>query len=87
MTLEWFRDLVIVIWGLAATVAVIIIVVLVLVGYFKVRPIVDSVKSVARTVENISACVEQEIVGPMAQIATFVQGFRQAMGMFRRDKK
>jgi len=84
--MDWFRDRVIVIWGLVATIGVIVIVVLALVAYFKVRPIINSVKSVTRTVENISACLEQEVVGPLAQVVTFIQGFRQAMGMIRRKK-
>ena len=86
MSLEWFRDLVIVIWGLAATLAVIIIVVLALVAYFKVRPIIDSVKSVTRTVEYIASCVE-EAAGPLAQVVALVQGFRTAFGVVKKSRK
>ena len=87
MGIEWFRDLVICIWGLAATIAVIVIVVLILVAYFKIRPVIKSVRTVTKTVENISTCMEQEVVGPLAQVVTFVQGFRQALGLFNRGKK
>jgi hypothetical protein len=87
VSIEWFRDLVICIWGLAATIAVIVIVVLILAAYFRVRPIIKSVKSVAGTVENISTCVEQEVVGPLAQVIAFIQGFRQAFGLIKRGKK
>jgi hypothetical protein len=81
VSIAWFRDLVICIWGLGATVAVIVILVLAIVLYLKIRPIVNSARTVAKTVENISTCVEQEVVGPLAQVVAFVQGFRKAIGM------
>jgi len=86
VSLEWFRDLVIVIWGLAATIAVIIIVVLALAAYFKVRPIINSVKSVASTVEYIASCVE-EAAGPLAQVVALVQGFRTAFGVVKKSRR
>ena len=79
MSIAWFRDLVICIWGLGAVLAVIVFLVLALVLYFKILPIVKSVKTVAKTVENISTCVEQEVVGPLAQVVAFIQGFRKAI--------
>ncbi len=87
MGIEWFRDLVICIWGLALTIAVIVIVVLILTAYFKIRPVIKSVRTVTKTVENISTCMEQEVIGPLAQVVTFVQGFRQALGLINRGKK
>ncbi len=54
VSIAWFRDLVICIWGLGSTVAVIIIVVLAIMLYMKIRPIIKSVNNVTRTVENIS---------------------------------
>jgi hypothetical protein len=87
LTIAWFRDLVICVWGLGATLGVIIIVVLAIMVYLKVRPIINSVKSVAGTVENISSCLEQEVLGPLAQVVAFVQGFRKAFGLVKRDKK
>jgi hypothetical protein len=68
-------------------VGIVIVVVLVIMLYRRVRPIIDSVKSVTRTVENISSCVEEEVVGPLAQVVGVVQGFRRAVGMVNRGKK
>jgi len=85
--IEWFRDLVVCIFGLGATVAVIILVVLAFILFVKIKPILDSVKATTRTVENISSCVEEEVARPLAQVAAFVQGIRQAAGMFSRFTK
>jgi uncharacterized protein YoxC len=82
--IEWFRDLVICIFGLGAAVAVIILAVLALILFFKIQPILKSVKSTTKTVENISSCVEEEVVKPLSQLAAFIQGIRQAAGMFGR---
>lgn len=90
MSIEWFRDLVICIFGLGATVAVIILVVLAFSLYFRIIPILNSLKATTRTVENISSCVENEVAKPLAQVAAFVQGIRQAIGLvnrFRRNKE
>jgi len=38
-------------------------------------------------VENISSCVEEEVAKPLAQVAAFVQGIRQAVGMVGRFTK
>jgi hypothetical protein len=50
--------------------------------YRKLRPILDSVKSTAKRVENISTTVEEEVTRPLAQLAAFVQGVRQVVGLF-----
>ena len=87
MSIEWFRDLVICIFGLGATLVVLFLAVLALLVYLRVRPILDSVKATTKTVENISSCVEQEVAKPLAQVVSFIQGIRQAFGMVGRFSK
>ena len=87
MSIEWFRDLVVCIFGLGATVAIIILVVLAFLLYFRIIPILNSLKATTRTVENISSCVEAEVAKPLAQVAAFVQGIRQAIGLVNRFTK
>ena len=82
MTIEWFRDLVIVIFGLGAFVAVVIFTVMAFIMFFRARTIMDSVKKTTKSVENITTCIEQEVVRPIAGIASFFQGFRQAGSLF-----
>ena len=55
--------------------------------FFKVQPILNSVKNTTRTMENISSCVGEEVVGPLAQVIAFVQGVRQAVGLVGRFTK
>lgn len=87
MSIEWFRDLVICICGLGVTVAVIIITVMAFLLYRKVSPTLESVKKTTKSVENLSSCVEAEVVGPLSQVAAFMQGIRQAVGLFGRFTK
>ena len=82
MGIEWFRDLAIVILGFGATIVIISIGILAFMLYRKLRPILDSVKSTAKRVENISTTVEEEVSRPLAQLAAFIQGVRQAVGLF-----
>jgi F0F1-type ATP synthase membrane subunit b/b' len=87
VSIEWFRDLVLCIFGLAAAVAAIILVVLAFLLYFRVKPILDAIKATSRTVANISSSVEEEVAKPLAQIMAFVQGIRQAIGLVSRFTK
>ena len=87
MDIVWFRDLVICIFGLGAAIAVIILAVLVLILYVKIQPIIKSVKTTTSTVENISSCIEDEVVKPLSQVAAFVQGIRQAVDMVSKFTK
>ena len=82
MGIEWFRDLAIVILGFGVTAVVISIGILAFMLYHKLKPILDSARSTAKRVENISATVEQEVSRPLAQLAAFVQGVRQAVSLF-----
>lgn len=84
MSIESFRDLVICIFGLGATVAVIVLVVLALLIYYRLKPMFDSIKRTTRTVENITTAIETEVAEPLAQMASFVQGVRQAVSLFKR---
>ena len=87
MSIEWLRDLSICILGIGATVVVMVIGVIALLLYIKLRPILNSVKRVTKTAENISSCMEEEVVRPMAQVAAIVQGLGQAIGLVRRFPK
>lgn len=84
MSIEWFRDLVVCVFGLGATVVLIFMGVLAFLLYRKIRPILDSSQATVKTVENISSCVEEEVAKPLAQIVAFVQGITQAVSFFDR---
>ncbi len=82
MGIEWVRDLAIVVLGFGVTLVVLVIGILALMMYCKLKPILDSAKSTAKRVENISATVEEEVSRPLAQLAAFIQGVRQAASFF-----
>ena len=81
MNIEWFRDLAIVILGLGVTIVAILIGLLAFLFYRKLRPILDSIKTTTKKVENVSSCIEEEVSRPLAQLAAFVQGVRQAISL------
>ncbi len=79
MDIGWFRDLAIIILVVVATVVLIVFTVLAFSLYRRIRLILDSVKTVSRTVKQISSYVGEEVVKPVVQIATLVQGIRQGI--------
>jgi hypothetical protein len=87
VSIEWFRDLVVCIFGLGTVIAVIFIAVLVFLLYRQIMPILDSLKATTKTVETLSSCVEVEVAKPLAQVAAFVQGIRQAVDLVGRFTK
>jgi hypothetical protein len=91
MSIEWFRDLVVIIGGLCLTVAVIIIVILAFRLYSRLKPLLDSMNNTARVVGKIASTVETELAGPLTQLVSFVQGVKQAIGMvnhfFKREEE
>jgi hypothetical protein len=84
MGIAWFRDLVICIFGLAATLSIVFVAVLAFMVYRQLRPVIKSIKATARRVEDITSSVESEIFKPLAQVAAFIQGIRESMKWVRR---
>ena len=80
MSIDWFRDLVICIWGLVAIGVLIFVAALSYSLYRKTKPILDSIKTTSKTVEGISSYVGSEVVKPVIEIAALVQGIRQGIG-------
>ena len=87
MSIEWFRDLVICIFGLGPTLVIIFLAVLTTLFYLRIRPIIDYVKATTKTVENISYCVGEEVVKPISKVAALIQGIQGAVGMVGRFKQ
>jgi uncharacterized protein YoxC len=78
VSIEWFRDFVIIIWGIASTVVVLVIGVLVVMFYRRMRPALDSLRTTTKTVENITSVVGEQVTGPLSKVVAFIQGMRQA---------
>lgn len=84
MSIEWFRDLVISIFAVGATLVTIFIGVLAFLLYRKLRPILNSLRATTQTMENITSCVQEEVSRPLAQLAAIIQGISQVVGFFTR---
>ena len=79
MGIDWFRDLIICIFGLVAAGALIFIAVLSFLLYRRVRVILDSVKATSKTIQGISSYVGDEVVKPVIEVAAIIQGVRQGI--------
>jgi len=83
VSIEWWRDLAVCILCFGGMVVFIFMGIIMLMFYRKAAPILDSVKGTTRSVQNISTCLEEEVVGPLSEIAGIVQGVYQGMGALR----
>ena len=81
MTIEWLRDLILIIWGIAGIAVTLTIGILAVMLYHRIRPALDSIKATTKTVENITSVVSDEVAGPLSKVAAFVQGIRQASSL------
>ncbi len=74
MDLSWWRDLVIVIWGLITTIAVICICILVFLLYKKLVPLVEDADIVVGKVGDVVDYTREEVISPVVQFTSAVQG-------------
>jgi len=84
MSIDWFRDLIICIFGLVAAGALIFIAVLSFLLYRRVRVILDSVKATSKTIQGLSSYVGDEVVKPVIEVAAIIQGVRQGIDTISR---
>ena len=79
MGIDWFRDLVICIFGLVGTVVLIFIATLSYKVYRRTKSILDSAKTTSGTIRGISSYVGDEVVKPMVQVVALIQAVRQGI--------
>lgn len=79
MSIEWFRDLIICIFGVVAAGVLIFIAVLLYSIYRKTGSVLDSVKATSTTIQGITSYVGDEVVKPMTQVVAIIQGIRQGV--------
>jgi len=91
MGIDWFRDLIICIFGLVAAGVSIFLAVLLFLLYRRVRAILDSVKATSRTIQSVSSYVGDEVVKPVVELAAIIQGIRQGIDtigkLFKKQEK
>ena len=79
MSIDWFRDLVISISGLVLIGVLILFAVLSFSLYRRAKSILDSVKTTTKTIQGVSSYVGNEVIKPVTQIVTFIQGIRKGV--------
>jgi len=76
MSIDWFRDLILCIFGIVAAG---VLAVLLYLLYRRTRSILDSVKATSTTIQGITSYVGEEVVKPVVQVASMIQGIRQGI--------
>lgn len=81
MDLSWWRDLVIVIWGLITTIAVICVCILAFMLYKKLVPLVEDANIVVGKVGDVVDYTREEVISPVVQFTSAVQGIVQGINL------
>jgi hypothetical protein len=91
VNIGWFRDLVIIIFGLIGMGFFIILAVMALSLFPRLRVILDSLKVTSTNIEEISAIAKEQIVRPIVQVGSLFQGILKWIevisGFLKRNKK
>jgi len=91
MDMAWYRDLVICVWGVVATLAVIMVGVLSFLLYRKLRPILNTLEATSNTINDITSTVKDEVVAPVVRIVALIKGINQGIDLvssiFRKGKE
>ena len=82
MELSSWRDVILIIWGLVATVAIVFISVILFLFYRKTSSVLDSTDLMVARVGNIVDYVEKEVVRPVSRFGTMIQGIMQGISIF-----
>ncbi|MHB8085156.1 MAG: hypothetical protein ACYDHZ_04990 [Dehalococcoidia bacterium] len=82
MDLSGWRDLVIIIWGLIATIALIFISVIIYLFYKRTMSLLESADVVVGKVADIIDYADKEVIRPVTQLGVMIQGILQGIGLF-----
>ena len=91
MTIEWWRDLIIIIYGVVGAVFLAVICVMAFSLYRRIKTILDSLKITSSNIEEISNVAREQIVTPITQVGSIFQGISRWIAMisgyFNKSKK
>jgi len=80
--LSAWRDIVLIIWGLVATVAMVFICVMLFLFYRKTISVLDSSDLMVNKVSEMVDYVNKEVVRPVSRLGTMAQGIMQGISIF-----
>jgi hypothetical protein len=91
VTIGWFRDLVIIIWGLVSVAFLTFIGIMAFSLFRRSEVILDSLKVTSANIEEISTVAREQMVRPMMQVGSVFQGITRWIemigGYFKKIKK
>ncbi|MGA2158960.1 MAG: hypothetical protein ABSG90_07060 [Dehalococcoidia bacterium] len=82
MDLSSWRDIILIIWGVVATVAIVFISVIMFLFYRRTISLLESTDLVVARVSAIVDYAEKEIVRPVKQFGNMFQGIVQGISVF-----
>ena len=82
MDLSSWRDIILIIWGLVATVAMTFISIILFLFYRKTISVLDSTDLMVTKVSEIVDYVNMEVVRPVSRFGTMIQGIMQGISIF-----
>jgi NADH:ubiquinone oxidoreductase subunit 6 (subunit J) len=74
MSIDWFRDLIICIFGVMATVAILLITILVVSLYRKSRAVLQSAEATSKNIQEITSSLRKKFISPVTGMGVFLQG-------------
>jgi hypothetical protein len=83
MDLAAWRDLIIVIWGIVGTVALIFICIIAYMFYKRTMSLLESADLVVAKVGEVIDFADREVLRPVTQIGTLIQGIVQGISLFK----
>ncbi len=83
MDIAAWRDLVIVIWGSIGVLALIFICIIIFLFYRKAASLMDSADSVVVRVDGIVDYVDKEVIRPVAQMGTMIEGIIKGISLIK----
>jgi hypothetical protein len=90
MSIEWFRDLIIVIYGFLGIIVLIFVIIIATLIYKKTRTVLNSIQATTNEVKQIIDTIKAEFVDPVVQAMAVVQGIKQGIStiskLFRKDQ-
>ena len=82
MELSYWRDVILIIWGLVATIAIVFISVILFLFYRKTISVLESTDLMVAKASNIMDYLNREVVRPVSRFGTMVQGIIQGVSIF-----
>lgn len=87
MTLAELRDLFIIIFAVIGIGATVLLSVISFILFRRVKAILDSGRAITGNVKNITSAISDDLVKPMASIASVVQGIAKVLEFFTDRKR